>query len=160
MAGPWTSPNPSDTRAAAAMLRRLTGSDIWEGFSTSEHPVGFYSHYQDRRSVPCFAPTLPCERCSRGESRRWRGYFSFYNVTVRKHHVCELTEGAHEQIQLAGYGTDLRPLRAAWLILSRHKGEDRGKLLVDFKPEKTPAFKLPPALDVASIIAKVYGFTP
>lgn len=136
---------------------RVPARAAWGGFVTSEVPLLLFTHWVDARSVVCLAHRGECDFCRQSLSRRLRGYISYYNLMVRRHHVLELTADVCTQLEVSGLTAPDGGLRGLWMELSREGQAERGRLQVTWAKDKRPAFKLPASLDVRTLVLKMYG---
>jgi hypothetical protein len=104
---------------------------------------GVRTHWNGKRTVPCFKPTDSCEGCKKCMPQRWKGYLHAFDGARRGYCFLELTPEAARQL-LAQFpkGFNLRGQR----IEVERTSSDQGRLHVNVLAPTPNLSILPPEM--------------
>lgn len=136
---------------------RLPAGFHWEGFLNSVIPVSLYTHFVDQRTTPCVGLDQQCRHCPQGADRKLKAYVGFYNLTIRKHHVLELTESALCELGRAGFIAADTGTLGLWFGCQRRTANQRSEMMITYNRDRRASFKLPPPIDLVHAVTRLYG---
>jgi hypothetical protein len=149
---------PPERQGPKIRIRRLKGSEHFDGCIVSEGITGLFIHYDERsrRSEPCLEKDFQCPGCERKLPSKWRGYLHVYPGGLEAPYILELTaEAAEMLLTLAGDRPTLRGLR----VVVRRSRADNGRLSVHLHPVQVDKFEaLPNPVDPVPVLHFLWSF--
>lgn len=141
MAGLFRQDEPPRPGPSLPLMRLGAGATV-RFLLLNSRLFGLWTHWVNKKSIPCLEPQAKCEGCKTGACRRWKGYVHAVNMHNRQEGFLELTPVAAQQLlEQAGRGNSLRGLQVQ---VQRGGGEKaRLKIDVQFSRPLTSAEKLP-----------------
>lgn len=109
-------------------LMRVGANGVVRFLILSSRMFGLWTHWINKKSMPCVEPSSKCEGCKVGACRRWKGYLHAVNMHNRQEGFLELTPIAAQQLlQQAGIASVLRGLQ----VQVQRGGGDKARMKID-----------------------------
>lgn len=143
-------------RARLTEIRKIGPDERLEVFCMSPRPQGYWTHWHNGRSVPCFEPRESCGLCAKDVNLKWTGYLFVYETHSHKSWFIELTEFAKRQLDV--FYVNHESLRGCKLLLYRARPHKRAPLKISVvATEIPPSFSLTPDREVLPTLLRVWG---
>jgi hypothetical protein len=148
----WQDSPPLERGPWYPLLRPGPVSPI-RGWILSESVTGVYTHYFDKRTVPCYG-SRDCPYCGPDVGRRWKGYLAIATCGIHKISIAELTIEAYRGNPSLHSGKS--NLRGSYLTLIRN-GKHKNAPVVAELSVKGGCPHLPPDIDVRMALVRVWS---
>lgn len=149
----WTDAPNDPSRPPTLRLIRTPADRQIELLPTTSRPLGTFTHYHLRRTIPCIA--LPdCELCREGIPYRWHGYIAALLLPQREHVIFEYT-APHAQT-LREYLEQFQSLRGAQITARRIAPYPNARITITVRPAGPNAPALPPEPNLAAILCAIW----
>ena len=132
----------------------LTANDRLQVVVLGSKLHGFNTHWISGRTQPCVEPRSNCRGCVCKCPRRWAGYLHVYNSARKNTIFLAITPEGKEQLF---QGLDGLDLRGAHLVVTRERIDKRAPMIISVMGHSEPNVKLPPEIDPAPVLAKIWG---
>jgi len=144
---------PTDPRGRAFQIVRTPTGKPLVGIITSEDLVGCYTHFWQRRTMPCERDN--CEACGNGIPFRWHCYQSAYLKTTHLHCIFECTAQAAEQFveYREAHGT----IRGCLFTASRMNYAPNARIIITTRPANLAEIQLPKPPDICKVLAILWN---
>jgi hypothetical protein len=152
----WTQTPPADSRNGSLPLLRTPATTPLRAIITSPALVGCDTHFYGGHTVPCERPN--CKACLEGIPYRWHAYVAAYSITSNLHFIFECTAQAAQK--LVDYQTDHGTLRGCAIEAYRWHKRPNGRVVIQTTTTGTPLNVLPPAPDLAKVMAIIWSLPP
>lgn len=150
----WNPPPPTDNRSVPFRLVRVPAKAPLTGIITALEPLGCYTHFAKRRTLPCDGEER-CEYCAEGFSRRWHCYVSLLLAQSLEHVILELTAAGSDPLR--NYYRLHDTIRECRMSAVRPSGRPNGRVIVTCKPPQHSMTRIPDPPDVRRILCHLWG---
>jgi hypothetical protein len=151
----WSDQIPDGSELKTLSIIRTPKSVPLQAIITSDAIIGTFTHFYNRRTIPCTAPH--CKPCTDGCGNRWHGYLGAYSVKTHRHFIFEFTAKAAEDFKIY---RELQPtLRGCQITAARRGIRVNDPVVIQCRPADLAGIKLPDPPDVKRILAIIWGLT-
>lgn len=150
---PWADRPPPVKSLPHLPMKRLGPGEKLTGALTIHAMIGIYTHFWQRRTLPCGGEQCPA--CADNRPRRWEGYISLWTPTPSKHVIIALTPGAAADLsnELGPIGND----RGRIIVVERLGKRPNGRVVARAAEESRPESGLPPMPDLRAHLIHIWG---
>lgn len=152
----WHVPPPPSQPKGIEIVWPSPGRPV-KGWIVTPAMLGIFTHYTDRRTLPCIGRENGCEFCGPYSSRRWLGYLGIYDRKESRLGVAQISkEAARTNETLATPGVNLRGL---FLRLSRVGDRKNAPCRAELEIAADVP-ELPAPFNLQELLCAVWGFHP
>lgn len=149
----WSEAPDDPTRPPTLRLIRCPHDRAIDLLPTSRRPLGTFTHFHLRRTIPCQG--LPdCELCTQGIPFRWHGYIAAMLLPSREHVIFEYT-APHAQT-FRQYLDEFQSLRGAHITARRIAPYPNARTTIAIRPAGPNAPTLYPEPNLAAILCAIW----
>lgn len=106
-------------------IRSVGAHDVFSGTIVSESLFGFWTHWDGRRTIPCWKGQAHCPGCDTEQPTRWKGLIELFDAAQRSTYFVELTPLAAKEF-LARLGEE--SMRGLRISIQRERKHSRAPL--------------------------------
>jgi len=129
-----------------------------QGFAVcSEAIQGYWTHWNGKRTTPCFGGKGKCDGCKNALSRRWKGFLFVQTTDGQVTGWLELTPLAAER--LLNRMPEGAAVRGIQILVFRERAGKKSPLAVEIAGVSPHALTLPPAPDVEKTLHRLWDAT-
>ena len=125
----------------SVQLLRVTSTELHTFVILSHTLVGYWTHWDGRRTTPCTKKSGECPGCNSKHPDRWKGYLHVWHAEGNVEAFLELTPAAAESVTTGCQ--DPADLRGERIQVQRSRGGPKGRLSVRFLQKRTDPADLP-----------------
>jgi len=149
----WTTEPPADSHGKSLPLLRTPATTPLRAIITSSQLIGCDTHFFGGHTVPCERPN--CKACLESIPYRWHAYLAAYMPLSGTHFIFECT--AQAATPLFQYYCEHGTLRGCQIEAYRWHKRPNGRVIIRTATSATPMSVLPPAPDLAAIMAIIWS---
>ena len=152
----WTNTPPPSITGPGFRLIRTPATQSVTACITSLDMIGCATHFYQRRTLPCEGSG--CTPCSEGIGWRWHGWVACILSQTQEHVLFEFTAPAADYF--AKYRDQHATLRGCIFTAQRNNNRSNARVLIRCRPADLAKIQLPPAPDLTSALAHIWGIPP
>lgn len=150
----WTTDPPPATELSNFRLVRVQAGRPTGGVILSAKPVGHYTHYYRKRTMPCIGER--CEACRDGNSPRWYGYLFVWNHVTHVQSVLELPASTVRAL-LDRYN-HLTTWRGCTIVTERVPNKPNGRVHATIRDTISTHPDLPTSPNITAVLEHIWEF--
>jgi hypothetical protein len=135
-------------------IMTVTGNERISGVVISEAIWGFWTHWVNDRTRPCYKGRGHCDGCDQKAPSRWKGLIEVWENLKKPPVFVELTPSAAEELIAGLLDNDLRGSR---VVIQRERNAKRAPLKVQFLEPYAGDVELPCPHDPQETLNRIWS---
>jgi hypothetical protein len=149
----WDDDPPPEDRKFVPIISPK-GSESVRGIIVSHRMYGVWTHYLERRTVPCTGHQGLCQECEDKVPRRWKGYVGIWLPGACRYAIAEITaDAARHCPDIKAKGCNLRGCLIRVFRIGAHKN---APCRVELAPPPKASI-VPREFDVQMSLYRIWG---
>lgn len=149
----WSEAPEFDPARITLRLLRTPHDRAIDLLPTSRRPIGTFTHFHQRRTIPCSG--LPdCPLCLAGHPARWHGFIAALLLPHREHIIWQYTAPLAHQI--GDYLAQAESLRGSIITAKRIAPYPNARITIWIRPAGNNTAPLPDPPDLPALLCRIW----